>query len=81
MTWAAILSGLLKLFNAIGEYLNNAKLMQAGKKSEQADQLKANQDEALAIQKEQARIDGLSDDAVADELRPWIRKDGSNSGP
>lgn len=71
MTWAAILSGLLKAVSAVMEYLRVESLKSAGRKEQEADQLRRDRDDALADKSERDAVDRLSDAELDRRLREW----------
>lgn len=78
MTWAAILSGFLRLFGAVADYLRDRQLLKAGEAKAEGEQAKANSDALADLAKIERDVGAMSDEQLRDELRRWGEKGSGN---
>ena len=71
MTWASILAGVLKLFNAVAAYFNNKQLLDAGKAKAHGEVAEKNNEFLKDQAKARAAVSGLDERQLDDELRDW----------
>jgi len=74
MTWAAILSGFLKFFGAVADYLRDRQLLKAGEAKAEGEQAKANSDALAGLAKIKRDVGSMSDEQLRDELRRFSKK-------
>lgn len=78
MTWAAILSGFLKFFGAVADYLRDRQLLKAGEAKSEGEQAKANSYAIIDHKETERGVRSAADNALRDELRKWGQNGSGN---
>ena len=79
LSWAALISGFLRLLNIVGEYLNNKQLMDAGRSAQRAETAEKANEAIVDKRKTESDVAGLTDEQLDDELREWTEKKPTSS--
>tara|TARA_R110000822_G_scaffold246126_4_gene374515 strand:+ start:1369 stop:1605 length:237 start_codon:yes stop_codon:yes gene_type:complete len=78
MAWATLLSGFLRLFNAIADVLRNKQLMDAGEDKARAKTLEKTNGDILDKTKINVSVGSMSDKQLRDELLKWGKSGSDN---